>query len=161
MFYGPGFDLSWWNFHVILRKMCILLLLNSLWMSKIPADWLSPLPFRCPSLGAESHGVSAPFCCDSLDPPVCLFNLGATLCPVASLLFRIQELLISFSLFWFSFVVRMEWLLLQALYMWNWQPEVPMNNLIIFISNIHHIGKRVLGVKVVWSKNCTPLTYRG
>ena len=50
--------------------------------------------------------------------------------------------------------------ILQVLYVWNWQLEVSVNNWIIFISNIHHMSKSVLGVKMVGSKNCTSLIYR-
>ena len=47
----------------------------------------------------------------------------------------------------------------QALYKWNWQPEVSINNSIIFITNIHYMSKSVLRVKMVGSKNCTSLIY--
>lgn len=53
-----------------------------------------------------------------------------------------------FCLFRFSFVVRMGWHSASSLHV-ELAIEVSINNLIIFISNIHHMGISVLGVKIV------------
>ena len=123
---------------------------------KYPIGCWHQLQFRFSYLGTGCHRVSAPFCHDL----VCLFNFRGKALPHDLPALRDLRRVVDSSVCW-DLYLFLRWSgILQALYMWNWQTEVSINNSIIFITNIHYMSKSVLRVKMVGSNNCTSLIYR-
>ena len=72
MFYGPECGLSWWMFHVSLRRMCILLLLGQVFCK----CQLNPVDCWCCSVQLYPYWFSIWWNCQLLSIEISNYNYG-------------------------------------------------------------------------------------